>query len=108
MEKTKFELITEDIRRINKLEPKNLEFKIMKFNEEFGECNAEIIKLLGYTYKPHNRENLIDEMADSFQCLMSIFVDIEDKFGISIEEEIMPAVLKKNKKWEAKIEEYRQ
>ena len=103
-----FDDILWDIRRINEKEAKKLEFKIMKFNEEFGECNAEMIKLLGYTYKPYNREDLIDEMADSLQCLISIFADIEKKADISIENDILPAVLKKNKKWESKIQEYKQ
>lgn len=105
---SKFQAIVEDIRRINKLEPKKLEHKIMKFNEEFGECNAEFIKLLGYTYKPYDRENLVDEMADSLQCLLAIFADIEEKIDISITEDILPAVLEKNKKWESKIPEYKQ
>lgn len=103
-----FETVVSDIRRINKVESKKLEFKIMKFNEEFGECNAEMIKLLGYTYKPYDKQNLIDEMADSLQCLISIFVDLEEKTDISIEDDIFPAIMKKNKKWESKIEEYKQ
>lgn len=108
MEKHVFDVAVEDVRRINSLEPKNLERKIIKFNEEFGELNAEIIKLLGYTYKPYDKAHLIEELADTLQCLLSMMADIEEKADITIEKDILPALLKKNQKWESKIQEYRQ
>ena len=97
----------QEIRDIGKLDPTCLEQKVMKFNEEFGECNAEILKLLGYSSKnkPYDKDHLIEEMADTLQNLLYIFIDIEDKTGISLENDILPTLFKKNQKWETNVNE---
>lgn len=102
-----FKTVVEDIRRINQKEPKKLEHKILKLNEEYGEMNAEVIKLLGYTYKSYDKQDLIDELADTLQCLISVIVDIEEKADFTMED-VLAAVSKKNQKWESRIKEYRQ
>jgi len=90
--------LIEDIRHLNDLETKSLETKFMKFNEEFGEFSAETLKFLGHTYKEYNKDHLKEEMADTLQCLLSIFIDLGEKTNIDIVEDILPEVLKKNQK----------
>jgi len=96
-----------DIYRLNKLETKPLEAKFMKFNEEFGEMTAEALKYLGHTYKEYDSEHLKEEMADALQCLFSLYIDLGERTGINIIDDILPEILVKNKKWESKIKEYR-
>lgn len=104
--KEKFEQIIEDIRRLNEIENKPTENKFIKFNEEFGEFCAEYIKQIGYTNKKPNIDHLKEEMADALQCLISIYLDIEKKYGINILNDILPEILNKNIKWEEKIKDY--
>lgn len=96
-----------DIDRINKLENKDIGGKFMKFNEEFGEFNAEYLKFLGLTYKEYDRDDLLGEMADSLQVLLSIFNQVGQETGISIQD-ILEKIFEKNIKWETKIKDYKQ
>jgi len=100
-----FEQINNDISRINKIESKPLLSKFIKFNEEYGEFNAEYLKFLGHTYKPYIQEDLLGEMADSLQVLLSIFNEIGKETGITIND-ILKKVQEKNIKWENKIKYY--
>ena len=86
-------------------EPKGVAERVVKFNEEFGEFNAEIIKMLGLTYKPFNRQDIIDEGADALQVLFSIILTICQEKDIEFYE-FIDAMDKKNKKWESKIKDY--
>lgn len=98
------ELIKE-IHEINQIETKELPVKIMKFNEEFGEFSAEVLKLLGYTYKKYNKDELLSEMADTLQCLLSIYLDICQNHDITFHE-ILIKMGEKNEKWKTKISAY--
>lgn len=95
-----------DVRRVNRIEPKQLELKIIKLQEELGEFCSEIVKLKGGSYKPFNKENLIEEMADVLQCIFAVYDNVEQETGISIERDIIPMIFEKNKKWESKIQQY--
>ena len=97
-------LLTE-INELNELETKSLEIKIVKFNEEFGEFSAEIIKMFGYTHKPFDKDHLIEEAADALQCLLSIQLDICKKQNIQMSD-IFEKMVEKNNKWRNKIKEY--
>jgi len=104
----KFDLFTHvfvDIQDVNKLETKSLPIKFIKFNEEFGEMCAEYLKFAGYTYKPYNKEELVGEMADSLQVLLSIYSQMEKETGITITD-VLNKVLVKNQKWRNKINDY--
>jgi hypothetical protein len=97
--------ILEDIKRINRIEVKSIDLKIIKFNEEFGEFCAEYLKMIEHSSKPADKEHLIEEMADALQCMFSIYLHIEDEFHISLDKEVFPQILEKNKKWENKMKE---
>jgi len=97
-----FEQINNDISRINEIESKPL---LSKFNEEYGEFNAEYLKFLGHTYKKYIQEDLLDEMADSLQVLLSIFNEIGKETGITMND-ILEKIQEKNIKWENKIKDY--
>ena len=98
--------LTKDIHRINQHESKDIGFKFMKFNEEFGEFNAEYIKFKGFTYKEYNRDELLGEMADSLQVLLSIYDHIAGETNITIKD-VLEKISEKNIKWETKIKEYK-
>jgi len=104
--KDMFYFVTDDINRINQLESKDIGFKFMKFNEEFGEMNAEYIKFKGFTYKEYDKDELKAEMADALQVLLSIYDTIGSETGITFSD-ILVEIIKKNKKWENKILEYK-
>ena len=101
-----FYKVTDDINRINQLESKDIGFKFMKFNEEFGEFNAEYIKFKGFTYKEYDKEELISEMADALQVLLSIYNHIGNETNITFSD-ILEKIIEKNEKWERKIKEYK-
>jgi len=94
-----------DIANINFLETKPTEFKFVKFNEEFGEMCAEYLKLKGFSYKLYNKDELLGEMADTLQVLLSIFSDIEKETDIFMSD-VIEKVKEKNIKWKNKINEY--
>jgi len=101
-----FNALYDEIKNINEMEIKSTDAKILKFNEEFGEFVAEYIKFKGYTYKPYDKDHLKEEMADSFQCLLSIFAAIEKETGITLKD-ILLEMFVKNKKWIDKISDYK-
>jgi len=106
IKKEKLTEIYEEITRINKFETKaSISDKMLKFNEEFGEFNAEVIKFKGLTYKPYVRDELVGEMADTLQVLLSIYSDLEKDAGITLSE-VLEKIKVKNIKWENKIKEY--
>jgi predicted house-cleaning noncanonical NTP pyrophosphatase (MazG superfamily) len=100
-----FSKVIADIIEINKSETKSIPVKIIKFNEEWGEFNAEVIKMLGETYKEYSEEELKSEMADVFQVMLSIYTEIFKTTNITIES-LLEEVLKKDKKWLEKIKDY--
>ena len=61
--------------------------------------------MLGYTHKLFDKEHLKEEMADSLQCLFSIYLDICEKQNIKIDD-IFVKIFEKNIKWRNKIKEY--
>jgi len=104
METTFTELVKE-IQDINNIETKEIPIKIIKFNEEFGEFAAEFLKMRGYTYKEYSEKDLKSEMADSLQCLLSIFLEVCEEANIPFTD-ILTEMKVKNKKWRDKITEY--
>ena len=103
--KDNFSKVFKEIKEINKKEVKSLPIKFIKFNEEFGEMCAEYLKLEGATYKPYDKEELKAEMADALQVLLSIYSQIEDEAGITIDD-VLETIKIKNVKWVTKIDEY--
>lgn len=99
-------LAVSNIARVLAKEPKGIAERVVKFNEEFGEFNAEIIKMLGLTYKPFDRQAIIEEGADALQVLLSIILTVCEEKDIDFDEFIV-ALQKKNKKWESKIKDYK-
>lgn len=97
--------ILEEIKELNSLDKKTLTERGIKFNEEYGEFCAEFGKFLGITHKPYDKEHLIEEMADAQQNLFSIYIDICDQTGITMEE-VFSTILIKNNKWREKIPLY--
>ena len=95
----------DDIIRLTKIEPKGIKEKVLKFNEEFGEFNAELIKYFGLSSKPYSREHLVEECADVLQMLISLFCSIEAETGITLTE-IAKEILVKDKKWEDSLNRY--
>ena len=100
-----FEKVYNDIVEINKSETKSIPDKIMKFNEEFGEFNAELIKMRGESYKEYSEDALKSEMADPFQVLLSIYTEIFKLTNITIES-LLEEVIIKDKKWLEMIKDY--
>jgi len=95
-----------DINRINQMENKDIGGKFIKFNEEYGEFNAEYLKFLGLTYKDYDKDELLGEMADTLQVLLSIYNQICDETGITISD-ILNKIKEKNIKWETNIKNYK-
>lgn len=93
-----------DVKRINKLKKANLKDSTLKFAEESGELIREVNRTLGI--KRRNRmtdeeikTNVLEEIADSIQCLFSI----ADFYEISLNE-IEDELLVKNIVWETSKE----
>ena len=103
--KINFDTLYDEICEINKSEPKDLATKLMKLEEEKGEMIAELLKFKGETYKKYNKESLTKEMADTLQCLLSIFNQIEKETGIILPE-VFDSMKVKNDKWRDKIKDY--
>lgn len=97
--------ILQEISEINSLENKTIAEKFLKQIEEDGELAAEVLKMIGLSYKPFNREHLIEEMADSLQVKFSTFLAICDKTDITMED-VLTKIREKNEKWRSKISEY--
>lgn len=90
--------IINEIRELNSIDKKELLERMCKFQEEYGEFNAEVGKMIGITEKPFDREHLKEEMADAMQCMFSIYLDICDKQNFTIDD-IFDEIIVKNKKW---------
>ena len=94
-----------EIQELNEVDNKALLERVIKFNEEYGEMNAELCKLLGITHKSYDKEHMKEEIADFLQNAFSLtlalskFVDIES-------EEIFTKMLEKNQKWRDKYPQY--
>jgi hypothetical protein len=101
----KIKKILTEIKELNSIDNKTITERSLKFNEEYGEFCAEVCKFVGITYKPYDRDHLIEEMADAQQNLFSIYLDICDKTGITMEE-VFDTILVKNKKWREKAPLY--
>lgn len=97
--------IIEEISRISLLENKSIPERIVKFNEEFGEFCAEVIKSIGFTYKSFNKTNLTEEAADALQVLLSIILQTFKEHNIPFSA-LIEALKEKAIKWETKIPEY--
>lgn len=93
------------ISNLNQLDNKTLGQRFIKYGEEFGEFSAEVCKLEGITHKPYDQDHLIEEAADTLQCLLSIMMHICDQEEISFMD-IVDQILVKNQKWREKIPQY--
>lgn len=99
-----FENVLSDVRMVNEKDHKTTPLKFVKLMEEMGELANQYLIHDGHIhYKDVSKEELTGEMADALQVLLSIYCDIEKKFGISIANDVLPMLKKKNKKWESKI-----
>lgn len=57
--------LLKEITKLNELDCKTITEKFIKFNEEFGEFSAEVVKMLGLTQKPFDVDHLVEEAADT-------------------------------------------
>ena len=100
-----FEDIYNDISRINKKDPATDAERLGKLFEETGELAKAINKTNGRKVLKEEdtpdavRKEVLDEAADSIQNVVSII----DGFGFTCED-LVSAIAKKNKKWEAKVD----
>ena len=101
----KFESLLEEIKELNSLERKTIPEKVLKQTEEDGELGAEVIKMLGLSHKPFDCEHLLEEMADSLQVKLSIYLAICDRTGITMDN-VFAKIIEKNQKWREKMKEY--
>lgn len=97
--------IINEIKELNGIDNKNLLERMVKFQEEYGEFNAEVGKMIGITHKPFDKVHLKEEMADAMQCMFSIYLDICEKQGFDIDD-IFDEIVVKNKKWREKVPLY--
>lgn len=97
--------VINEVEELSILENKPLEGRIIKFNEEYGEFSAEIIKLLGYTYKTFDRQHLIEEGTDAGIVFLSIILKLCKLLDIEFNEFLEIAVVK-NQKWRDKMPHY--
>lgn len=97
--------IIEEIQQLNGLDGKTIPERIIKFNEEFGEFNAELGKFIGITHKPYDKPHLVEEMADAMQNLYSIYLAVCEEAEIDFVD-VIKEIEKKNKKWREKAPQY--
>lgn len=101
----KFEDIYSDVSRINKKDPATHAERLGKLFEETGELAKAINKTNGRKIlhdedtEESIQKEVLDEAADSIQNVISII----DGFGFTCED-LVKAIAKKNKKWEAKVD----
>lgn len=100
-----FEVLIDEISRINNLDGRQIHSRFIKFNEEFGEFSAEVIKMLGESPKPYDEEHLIEESADALQCLLSIILHVCKTKNIDFQT-ILNEMFSKNIKWEHSINNF--
>ena len=96
--------VLQEIKELSELEQKQVPEMFIKFNEEFGEFAAEVMKMLGYSakHKHYDEEHLIEEMADAMQCLLCLYLKICNDKNILIEQ-VFETITVKNKKWKTVI-----
>ena len=97
--------VINEIEELSILENKTIERRIIKFNEEYGEFSAEIIKLLGDTYKPFDLQHLIEEGTDALIVFLSIILKLCKLLDIEFNEFLEMAEIK-NQKWRDKMPHY--
>lgn len=97
--------ILDEITELNGLDNKTLPERVIKFNEEFGEFNAEVGKLIGITHKPYDKPHLLEESADYLQNTFSVLIDTCQKAGFTMED-VFAEIKVKNQKWRAKAPLY--
>ncbi len=97
--------IIEEIKEFNSKDGKTLPERIIKFNEEFGEYNAEVGKLIGITHKPYDEDHLLEESADYLQNTISVLLETCESAGFTFQD-IVDKVKVKNKKWREKAPLY--
>lgn len=94
-----------EISSLNNKDNKALTERIVKFNEEFGEYNAEVCKLIGISHKPYDKEHLLEESADFLQNTFSVLIETCKHAGFTMED-VFENIKVKNKKWKEKIPLY--
>jgi NTP pyrophosphatase (non-canonical NTP hydrolase) len=99
------EKVIKEIDELSEIENKTVPVMFIKFNEEFGEFSAEVVKMRGNSYKPYDQEHLIEEMADSLQCLLCLYIKISKEKQFELQE-VIDAIYVKNNKWREKISQY--
>jgi NTP pyrophosphatase (non-canonical NTP hydrolase) len=100
------------IRQSNKKEEKNIQLKTIKLMEETGELAADILKYFkfktnsNYPNKPFSKDNLVEEFADVFIVLMSLYFHITSEKDMNEYDlkSLEKAIYKKYEKWKMKIE----
>lgn len=97
--------IINEIEDLNALDGKSIGERFIKYGEEFGEFSAEVAKAVGITQKPYDQDHLIEEAADTLQCLLSIMLDVCEHKQINFWE-ILHKIPEKNQKWRSKIPQY--
>ena len=101
-----FNRIWERVEKVNPLETRSIEAKFLKLTEELGELAAEVIALQGQTYKEFDKENLIEEMADTLLMIFSIFSELLTMTETD-KEDLFAACETKLIKWESMIRYYK-
>jgi len=100
-----FEIIYNDISRINQKDQATAAERLGKFFEEGGELAKAINKTNGRkVLKPEDtpesiNQEILDEGADSIQNVICIL----DGFGFTAED-VLKAIARKNEKWELKVD----
>lgn len=91
---------------ITKIKNHGLALHMTKCMEELGELTQSVNRTLGNKQRKITdtdksiRENVLEESADTFQCLISIMSDYNITY-----DELKEALTKKNKKWLNQINE---
>ena len=98
-------VILKQISDLNNLDNKTTLERFIKFNEEYGEFNAEYCKLIGISHKPFDKDHLKEEMADALQNMFSIYLDVCKQGGFTIDD-VFAEILVKNQKWREKAPLY--
>ncbi len=101
-----FKKTVKEIVRLNKLDEKSVSKRMCKITEEIGELAQAVNKTTGIKRlkKEDTKENMLDnileEGADSIQCVISLL----GKFGFTAED-ILRKMDEKNEYWEQVINE---
>lgn len=94
--------IYEEIQRLNVTDPASPQDRLVKTFEEVGELAQAVGKDIGRKIHSESKEdiraNILEEGADTIQCVISVL----DSYDISFEE-LCEAMTNKNGKWEQVI-----